>query len=127
MLRIQQAQIEWFARKSQADFIARMAGWLREEHAASIESIRDLEGWLRRVVDRALASDVTNEPEVAQLMLLYMLVGLDSKEHAAWIDPVLRDRKLLAVGKMRKLVAEARTRGVERVDEIDITDTLEDV
>jgi hypothetical protein len=127
MLRIHQAQIDWFAKKSQADFIGRMDAYLRETFPERARTLGDLPAWLRRVVDRALRAEVKNEPEVAQLMLFFLLVGLDDPEHRSWVDAILADKKLLAVGKARKLVAEARKRGIEDVDDIDITSTLEDV
>jgi hypothetical protein len=125
MLRIHAEQIEWFAKKSQSDFVGRMGSYLREHFAQHIAPIGDLEGWIRGVIERALRSDVTRESEVAQLMLLFLVADPRDAVHAAWIDPILRDRALLPVGKARKLVAEARARGVDHVDDVDITDTLE--
>lgn len=125
MLRIHTEQIEWFARKSQADFVGRMASYLREHFAGYIGGIADLEGWIRRVIERSLRFGVTRESEVAQLMLLFLVADPEDAANASWMEPILRDRALLPVGKARKLVAEARARDVVHVDQIDITDTLE--
>jgi len=125
MLRIHADQMEWFAKKAQRDFVARMSGYLREHYADLITPIPDLGAWIMRVIERSFRAKVTTEPEIAQLMLFFLILEGAPEQMPSWVDPILQDRDLHPVGKARLLVAEARRREVPLVDEIDITDTLE--
>src|SRR6186713_2782056 len=110
MLRIHPEQMEWFAKKAQRDFMARMGGYLREQYADLIAPIPDLSGWMMRSIERSFRARITTEPEIAQLMLFFLIIDGAPDVTPAWVDPILQDRDLHPVGKARLLVAEARRR-----------------
>ena len=129
MFRIRREQLEWFARQDQIDFVRRMSPYLRDAFPELVMRIthEPLEAWLERVIEKSLSLGIETEADIAQLALFWLLMGIDCEEREEWVRPILRDRELQPVGRLRRLVDEARLRGVKRVDDIDLTHTLEAV
>ena len=123
--RIGRDQIDWFAQRAQARFGARMAPYLRAHYGDLVAELPSLEDWLRDRVAEALQGGVTEEPEVAQYVLVQLVLLPHDHAHDEWVESVMADRSLLAVGKVRRLVAEARGLGVARIEDVDFTHTLE--
>jgi hypothetical protein len=120
MFRVRKDQMEWFARKARRSFVERMEGYLREHFAASVDGMSpgDLSAWITEVVERAERHGVTTEPEVAQLLLLSLVLGADADETTPWVKEVLDDRELHGVGKVRLLVRRAREHRVTGIDDV---------
>lgn len=125
MLVITRDQVERFAEKDRADFLARMASYLRVHYADLLPAGVDLDAWLADGLRTSLRFGVDTEPEVAQLLLLFLVLGIDAPDRLPWVREVLRDRALLPIGKMRKLLALARANEIPAIDEVDVTTTQE--
>ncbi len=106
-----------------------MTPYLRTHFADLVQGIPALDDWIAARVDEALHWDVKDEPVVAPAIRCSLRVALQryGDVHDAWIASVMEDRYLLAVGKVRKLVAQAREHGLIDVDRVDFTNTLEGV
>jgi len=119
MLRILEAQMEQLGQRSARQFVARMAGYLREAFPAETEpfTVEALAAWVERNVERAAGFGVDTEPEVAQLLLLSLHFGEDASERLAWFRAPLLRAELIGAGKVRALVRAARDAsdpGIER-------------
>lgn len=120
MFRIKRDQMEHFNTKTRTKFSRMLAEYLRAEFA---EWVRDLDepalfGWVDACVEKADRYRVRTEPEVAQLVLLFLLLGSNADEELDWVGETLRHRDLEAVGKVRRLIAGARAREVEGLDAV---------
>lgn len=119
VLRILKEQMTVLAAQTRRRFVARMAAYLREHYPASVDELSraELEAWVSDAVAVAERYRVTMEPEVAQLVLLLLVLGVDADETAPWVREVLADRDLVGMGKVRTLARIARERapGVESV------------
>src|SRR5512133_2260244 len=114
MLRIHKSQLDWFANKARVGFVARMASYLASEFPECVDE----------ATTKAEHYGVLNEPDVAQLMLLLLLLGMDADETLPWVGETLRDGELLPVGKVRRLLELARLEGIEGVDRVDVSQSL---
>jgi hypothetical protein len=120
VLRILKEQMTVLAAQTRRRFVARMAAYLRQHFTDSVDEMtrEELESWVSDAVAVAERYRITTEPEVAQLVLLLLLLGVDADETTPWVKPVLRDPDLVGRGKVRALAAEARARDVPGVDEV---------
>ena len=124
MFRIHEHQVAHFARRLRASFERRMAAWLREAYADNFAEMPDdeLASWVSAAVDEALAHGFVTEPDVAALMLVFLVIGVDAGETTPWAREVLADRRLAPEGKVKELVARARERGVPGIDAVAFDD-----
>lgn len=123
MFRIKKQQMEFFAEKTKAKFCAKMVIYLAQHHGeqAKARAAADelsLEAWVSAAVDKASRWKIATEPETAQLLLLFMLVGLHADETLAWVREVLANKDLYAIGKVRRLLRRAREHAVPGLDSI---------
>lgn len=118
MLRIRRAQLEHFADRQRGRFVRLMVDYLRNEFGGRVASMNDaaLESWTRRALAKCERYDVVMEPEAAQLMLLFLRLGVDADENEPWVQEALSG-KLAGIGKVRRLVGACRARGVSDLDE----------
>lgn len=117
-MRILRSQLEQLGRRSAQGFTARIAGYLRDAFPREVERIGQdrLPAWVARNVGRAGEHAIDTEPEVAQYLLLCLLVGEDAPERLAWFRAPLDDEALVAAGKVRALVRAARAEDVADID-----------
>lgn len=120
MLRILKEQMETLGARTRGRFVAKMSAYLREHFAACVDemSAEELDAWVTDAVAAAEKHGVTTEPEVAQLLLLYLVLGIDVEETTPWARDALRDRDLVGVGKVRRLAQLAREHGVDGVEDV---------
>ncbi len=112
MFRIRREQLDFLGRRSQDEFVSRMAAYLRTDFVGDTALMTDeaLEDWVRRCVETAIAHGITLEPEVAQYMLLCLPLGERAPEVYPWVAAILDDRGLHGSGKIRALLREVRER-----------------
>jgi hypothetical protein len=124
MFRIRKEQMDHFRNAGKARYIERVAEWVEETHPGRFQyrSRAELAELVRLAVAKADAHGFQIELETTQLVLLLLHFGLDADERLPWFAEALNDRGLAAIGKARKLVAEARTHGAQDIDPIDITE-----
>lgn len=120
MLRILKEQMTVLAAQTRRRFVARMAAYLRQHFTDSVDEMtrEELEAWVSDAVAVAERYRITTEPEVAQLLLLLLVLGVDADETTPWVKSILRDPDLVGRGKVRALAAEARARELPGVDEV---------
>jgi hypothetical protein len=120
MLRIPRQQFELLAEKTRRDFVHMMDTYLRKHFPEWVRKMPDgdCEAWVRAALVKCERHAITTEPEVAQLMLLFLILGLDADESTPWVREILTDQDLLPIGKLRKLIRLARSQGLDRVDEV---------
>src|SRR5262249_5126995 len=82
LLRILKEQMEALGARTRGRFVNKIADYLQEHFAACFDEMSraDLEAWVEAGVDKAARYGVTTEPEVAQLLLLFLVLGLDVDE-----------------------------------------------
>jgi hypothetical protein len=126
MFRIRQVQYELFAQQARAEFVAKMRAYLRSAFAGWVSGMDDdaLDEWVRAALVRCEQSGVTTEPEAAQLVLLLLVLGLDAAERRPFVAPILDDRRLLPIGKVRALIRAARAHRVDRLEEVLVFETM---
>lgn len=114
VLRILKEQMEALGARTRARFVERIADYLAEHFSASVAGMAraDVEAWVEAAVEKAARYGVTTEPEVAQLVLLFLVLGVDADETTPWVSEVLRDRQLAGIGKVRALSRVAREREI---------------
>jgi hypothetical protein len=127
MLRIREEQMEALGARTKARFVGLMVRYLREHFARWVSALPDdgLEAWVGRALEIAEEHGVTTEPEAAQLILLFMVLGPDVEERHPWVPEVLRARSLAAIGKVKKLITLARERGVVGVEQVVVYGEME--
>lgn len=127
MFRIHEHQIAHFERRMRADFERRMSAFLRETYPDSFAEMTDgdVAEWVSAAIDKAVRYDVTTEPEVAALMMLFLVIGVDADETTPWAREVLVDRALLADGKVKRLAARAREHEVPGIEAVVIDEAEE--
>ena len=122
MLRIHEHQMARLRQSSRRDFVGRMVDYLRDAHASDVAAMPGpaLEAWVSDGIDKAKGYGVTMEPEVAQLLLLLLVLGAeaDTDEARPWIREALTDENLVGIGKVRKLIHFARKHRVEGVEKV---------
>jgi hypothetical protein len=126
MLRILNEQMDWFAQKARKEFVATMADYLEDNFSDCIDEMSraDLLTWVSDATRKAEQYGVTTEPEVAQLILLLLLLGVDADETTPWVKDTLSDGSLYAVGKVRKLVRLAREQGITGINSVVVEEAV---
>jgi hypothetical protein len=96
VFRIKKEQMEFFNEKTRLAFRRRMTTYLRESFAECVAAMSDaaLDEWVDDVLRRAEKHRVRAEPDVAQLMLLFLLLGSDADERIDWVTEALSNRNL---------------------------------
>lgn len=126
MFLIRKEQLDHFRAKGTKRYVERLADWLLERFHPQCEAA----GLSTRTKVLAFAEEATRkaqlwgfdvELDTTQLALILLRFGLDARESVDFIDPILRDRGLVPIGKVRKILSEARRRELPGVDEVDIT------
>jgi hypothetical protein len=120
VFRIKKEQMEFFNEKTRSAFRRRMTTYLRESYTDWVAALssEELDAWVDRVLKKADRSRVRAEPEAAQLMLLFLLLGEDADEQLEWVSEVLESRSLNGAGKVRRLVRFARERQIESLESV---------
>jgi hypothetical protein len=120
VLRILKEQMTVLAAQTRRRFVARMAAYLRQHFTDSVDEMSraDLESWVSDAVAVAERYRITTEPEVAQVVLLLLALGLDADETTPWVKSILRDPELVGRGKVRALAAAAQAHEVPGVGEV---------
>lgn len=124
MLRLLSEQKAELGKQSLQTFELRMADYLAKEWAKRVGtwSPAELERWTHAAVSKSLRYHVDTEPEVAQLMLLFLALGLDADERHEWVAAALSSRTLHGRGKVRAIVEACEARGLSDVDEYVVFD-----
>ena len=107
-----------------ARYVARVVEWVEETYPGRFpyRSRAELEDLVQAAVAKADGYGFEIELETTQLVLLLLHFGVDADERLGWFADALNDRRLAAIGKARKLVAEARAHGEQDIDPIDIVE-----
>lgn len=114
--RILERQMVALGRETQQAFCEKMASYLRNNLPAFVNRIGEqrLQRWVNDAVALAHTHDIDTEPEVAQLMLLATVLGVDAAQKHPWVGEILANDALLPSGKLVALCVE----GGRRVPEI---------
>ncbi len=125
MLRIKQAQLDHFADRARDRFVRLMVDYLRDSFAPRVEPMdaAALERWVRRALGKCEKYGVIMEPEAAQLLLILLLLGLDADQEHPWVAEAI-SADVAPIGKVRRLVAECRARGVADLDDVLVFDDM---
>ena len=120
MLRILDAQMAHLAKRTKRRFATLIERYLRTSFASWVVPLSDqhLHAWVEHALGKAECYGVTTEPEAAQLVLLFLVLGADADERLPWVRETLGARNLAPVGKVKRLIAlsrEHRVAGVEHV------------
>lgn len=128
MLRILDRQMEALSRDTEGEFVATMAAYLREHYPRWVLALSEEEllRWVAEALHKAVGHGVDTEPEAAQLILLFTVLGLDADERLAWVREVLEDGDLAAIGKVRRLVARSREHEVSGLEHVLVYDELQE-
>jgi hypothetical protein len=120
MLRIREEQMEHLGKRTRRRFLEMLETYLREHFRAKVASVSDadLRAWLTHALGKAEEYGVTTEPEAAQLILLFAVLGVDADERLPWVKETLGDRGLAAIGKVKLLIARARENAVPDIDHV---------
>jgi hypothetical protein len=120
MFRIKREQMEFFNAKTREKFCQMMVGYLRESFTEWVEvmSPEALNSWVEAAVDKADSYRVRTEPEAAQLILLFLLLGIEADKELEWFGAILESRTLAAEGKVRRLIRTARANEVEDLEQV---------
>ncbi|MBI4703212.1 MAG: hypothetical protein HY744_19015 [Deltaproteobacteria bacterium] len=127
MFRILEDQMARLGAETRQKFVAMMTAYLGESFPAWVGALSatELEAWVERALGKAEQHGVTTEPEAAQLILLFAVLGLDADEDTPWVRDVLADRDLAALGKVRALAARAREHAVQGIEHALVYDWVE--
>jgi len=127
MLRILESQMAHLGKRTRRRFLGMMEEYLRAHFPSWVAPLRDdqLRAWLEHALAKAERYDVTTEPEAAQLILLFLVLGVDADEREPWIAETLGTRKLAPVGKVKKLIAQARERGAPGIEHAVVYEGME--
>ena len=120
MFRLTKAQLGWFDDKARKDFVERISGYLEQNFRDSVSGLSkdELRAWVDGGVERALRFHIVDEPEVAQLILLHLVLGQSADETTPWVKETLEDEGLYPAGKLNKLIEQARERRVESIEQV---------
>jgi len=127
MLRISRNQFEQLAEKTRLNFVQMMNTYLHRHFAQWVRNTpdSDYETWVRVALKKCEYYAITTEPEAAQLILLFLVLGIDADEAMPWVREVLADRDLLPIGKLRKLIRLARERRIDQIDAVIVYDNMD--
>ncbi len=114
-LRILKSQMAALGRQTSARFIANMSHYLQQHfpHWTRQHDAAQQQQWLEAALAKSIRYGVDSEPEAAQLVLLFTVLGVNADEQHEWVKQLLTDDSLVASGKVRKLVTACRQRGLK--------------
>ena len=126
MLVIRKEQLEALSERGSKRYAARLADYLERKFRPLLEDkgLRTTEATLRfaeEATTRAQSWRFEVELDTTQLALILLSFGMDAREKHPFVDEALADRDLAPIGKVRKILSEARALGHSGVDAIDIT------
>jgi len=127
MLRIREDQMAHLGKRTQQRFITMMADYLRENFPLWVGPLPEekLVAWLEHALGKCERYGVTTEPEAAQFILLFVVLGADSDERLDWVKETLASRALQPIGKVKKLIADARARGTPGLEHVVVYEGME--
>ena len=127
MLRIRDEQMQHLAKRTKRRFVGMLEEHLRAHYTRWVAPMSDqqLRGWVEYALGKAELYGVTTEPEAAQLILLLLVLGVDADERLPWVKETLGSKTLAPVGKVKKLVAQAREQRVEHVEHVIVYEGME--
>jgi hypothetical protein len=127
MLRILEHQMAHLGQRTRRRFLRMMEEYLRAHFTEWLSPVADdqLRAFLHQALAKAERYGVTTEPEAAQLVLLFLILGEDADEREPWVAEALSARHLSALGKVKKLVALCREHGVSRLDHVVVYQGME--
>lgn len=128
MFRILEHQMKQLGAETRHRFVAMMTAYLAEHFERWTGSMPETEltAWVEQALGKAEQHGVTTEPEAAQLILLFLVLGLDADERLAWVREVLEDVDLAAIGKVKRLIALSRDNEVSDIEHVLVYEGLED-
>lgn len=120
MFRILEHQMAFFVAQGRGEFVDRLTRYVENDYASWFEGMRhqEIRDWVEEAVLKSEHYGINTEPEVAQLVLLFMVLDIDADQTTPWVAEILKDRTLLPVGKVRTLIEMARDRSVEHIDDV---------
>ncbi len=126
MLRIKPEQMEHFANKARERFSAMMVDYIRETYPERAPAERSaLTSWVKRALAVCEQYGIIMQPEAAQTMLLFLVLGVDAADREDWVrDAIAYD--VAPVGKVRRLVSACRERGLSIDDVLVYEDMFRD-
>jgi hypothetical protein len=127
MLRILEHQMARLGQRTRRRFLGMMEAYLRAHFAAWLAPVPDdqLRAFLHQALAKAERYGVTTEPEAAQLILLFLVLGEDADERDPWVAEALSARHLAPLGKIKKLVAVCREHEVPGLDHVLVYEGME--
>jgi len=125
VFRIHQSQFETLARHTRQEFVKMMAAYVRDHFSGQLRLTLEAqrEAWVSVALEKCERYGIATEPEAAQLILLFLVLGLSADEEP-WVHEILEDPRLTAIGKLRRLVRVASDRGIKHLDEVVVCDDL---
>ncbi|MBW2458711.1 MAG: hypothetical protein JRI68_29705 [Deltaproteobacteria bacterium] len=119
MFRIRSAQMDRLGASTRERFVAMMCDYLRKYFPRWVGGLDEpgLTAWVAAALDKADRYGVRTEPEAAQLIVLFIVIGLDADETKPWAEEILADDSLVALGKVRALVRLAREHEIAGVEQ----------
>ena len=126
MFRIRREQLDWFGEKTRREFVAKISAWLLDAYPECVGDLSRtaLEKWVGACVEKAEHYGVVMEPEVAQLILFFMILGIEADADLPWVKETLESRDLEGIGKVRRLIASARENQVQGIESIVLESSL---
>jgi len=126
MFRIRREQLDWFGEKTKREFVAKISAWLRDAYPECVGDLSSsaLEKWVGACVEKAEHYRVVMEPDVAQLILLFMILGIEADADLPWVKETLENRDLEGIGKVRRLIASARQNQIQGIESIVLESSL---
>ncbi len=120
MFRIRREQIDWFDEKGRREFVTRISAWLASAYPECVGDLSDRQrdDWVSACVSKAESYGVVMEPDVTQLLLIFMVLGFEADERLEWVKETLTNRDLVGLGKVRRIVDEARKQEIPGVESI---------
>ncbi len=127
MFVIRKEQRRSLSQPLQQRFVERLRLYLREHFANWVDKLQEeeLRAWVQRSLAKSLHYGVHFEPEAAQLILLFLLLGQNADQSLPWVKEVLADAELEAVGKVRRLIALSHEHKIEGIDEVVVNPDME--
>jgi hypothetical protein len=120
MLRILDEQMAHLAKRTKRRFATMIEEYLRAHFTSWLARLSDAElrAWVEHALDKTERYGVSTEPEAAQLILLFLVLGADADERLPWVQETLASRVLAPVGKVKRLITLAREHRVAGVEHV---------
>ncbi len=93
MLKIEKNQIQFLQRKKLQEFIKKVEQFLLDNHpghARGLASRGDLDGWIKRVVNRAIEKGFVTEQQICRIVNVAVFNGEDY-EKADWAQKIMKE------------------------------------